>query len=200
MQPSHHHKSRIGVVIIGRNEGERLRACLESVCCRQTNVVYVDSGSEDESLSLASSFGAKIVELDTSVPFSAARARNAGFHELLDRSPTTQYVMFVDGDCQVASGWLETAEQALAADSELAVVFGRRRERFANASIYNRLCDIEWNSPIGEALSCGGDSVVRAESFEQVNGFNPMVVAGEEPELCFRLRQRFCFVDREKLQ
>jgi len=41
---------KIGVVVIGRNEGERLKRCLQSVRGRAACVVYVDSGSTDDSL------------------------------------------------------------------------------------------------------------------------------------------------------
>jgi glycosyltransferase involved in cell wall biosynthesis len=70
---------RTGLVAIGRNEGERLRRCLISAQGVYDHVVYVDSGSSDDSVALAESFGAVVVVLDTARPFTAARARNAGF-------------------------------------------------------------------------------------------------------------------------
>jgi hypothetical protein len=99
-------------------------------------------------------------------------------------------VQFVDGDCTLADGWLEHAVETLERQSDVAVVCGRRREIAPNASIYNLLCDVEWDTPIGDASSCGGDALMRIDALEQVGGFNPAVVAGEEPELCFRLRER----------
>ena len=58
--------STIGVVVIGRNEGERLRRCLESLGPHLAATVYVDSGSADGSVALARSLGAETVELDES--------------------------------------------------------------------------------------------------------------------------------------
>ena len=75
--------TRVGAVAIGRNEGERLRRCLTSLLQQIARVVYVDSGSRDDSVAVAQSLGVKVVVLDTSAPFSAARARNAGFDALL---------------------------------------------------------------------------------------------------------------------
>lgn len=180
----------LGVIAIGRNEGERLRRCLASVVGRDALVVYVDSNSTDASVSLARQMGAEVVELDMSLPFSAARARNAGFERLARVAPEARLVQFIDGDCEVAGDWLEKARRALAARPELAVVCGRRRERHPENSIYNRLADIEWNTPVGDARSCGGDAMMRAEAFRQVGGYNPAVIAGEEPEMCVRLRQK----------
>lgn len=180
---------QVGLVAIGRNEGDRLGQCLRSAIGKAACVVYVDSGSTDGSLELARSIGADIVELDLSTPFTAARARNEGFARLLQVLPDIEFVQFVDGDCEVVDGWIDRAQQELTAKPDVAVVCGRRRERFPNATAYNKLCDIEWNTPIGEAKACGGDSMMRVAAFQQAGGFNPALIAGEEPELCVRLRQ-----------
>ncbi|KAB8334039.1 glycosyltransferase [Scytonema tolypothrichoides VB-61278] len=179
----------IGVVVIGRNEGNRLEACLLSVIGEGKSVVYVDSGSTDGSVALARSLGVHVIELDLSIPFTAARARNTGFEYLLQIQPELEFVQFVDGDCRVVEGWLERAVDELVAKPDVVVVCGRRREEFPTNSIYNRLCDIEWNTPIGEAKACGGDSMMRVIAFKKLGGFNPTLIAGEEPELCVRLRQ-----------
>lgn len=179
---------RIGVVLIGRNEGDRLVAALKSVGIGPNAVVYVDSGSTDDSVAAAEGAGAAVVRLDLTKPFTAARARNAGFANLLARDPAIKLVQFVDGDCELASGWLSVAAAFLAANPKIAVVCGRRRERYPERSIYNKICDIEWDTPVGEAQECGGDFLVRVEAFKQVAGFSESMIAGEEPELCARLR------------
>lgn len=180
----------VGIVVIGRNEGERLRKSLLSVLKSPVSVVYVDSGSSDDSVAMARSMGISVVELDMSIPFTAARARNNGREHLLKDRPDLAYVQFLDGDCEVAQGWLETAAKALEENSEVAVVCGRRRERFPDKTIYNKLCDMEWDTPVGELTACGGDSMMRLESLDEVGGFNPNLIAGEEPELCFRIRAK----------
>lgn len=180
---------KVGVVAIGRNEGERLKRCLQSLqgCA---DIVYVDSGSTDGSVSFAESVGAHVQELDLSQPFTAARARNRGFRRLLEVNPALEYVMFVDGDCQVRDSWLPAALPRLAENDRLAVVCGRRRELYPERTLYNFLCDVEWDTPIGEAGACGGDALYKVKVFEQVGGFNDGFIAGEEPELCFRIRQQ----------
>lgn len=180
----------LGVVIIGRNEGERLRRCLASLQQEGALLVYVDSGSTDGSVALARDMGAHVVELDKERPFTAARARNAGLARLRELGPRAELVQFVDGDCEVAAGWIATAQAALVANPKVAVVCGRRRERAPEASIYNRLCDIEWNTPVGPAQACGGDALMRVAPLAEVGGYDGELIAGEEPDLCFRLRQR----------
>lgn len=186
----------IGIVVIGRNEGERLRRCLASVQGAGRAIVYVDSGSTDDSVVSARTAGAMVVELPVDEPFTAARARNAGFEAVLDARPQLEAVQFVDGDCEIAGGWLERAAARLAAEPALAVVCGRRRELRPEQSVYNRLCDIEWDTPIGSADACGGDALVRVRAFREVGGFDPLLIAGEEPELCLRLRRRGWVVER----
>lgn len=178
----------IGVVVIGRNEGQRLERCLASVFGAADAVVYVDSGSTDGSVQLARDRGVQVLALDMTRPFTAARARNEGFACLQRALPDVRYVQFVDGDCEVVGGWLDTAQAFLAAHPEVAVVCGRRRERFPQRSVYNLLCDLEWDTPVGEAKACGGDALMRADAFAAVSGFRPGLIAGEEPELCVRLR------------
>ncbi|MGV8919504.1 MAG: glycosyltransferase family 2 protein [Pseudomonas sp.] len=178
----------IGIVVIGRNEGPRLERCLTSLAGAADKVVYVDSGSTDDSVQMAQRLGVEVLELNLAIPFTAARARNEGFVCLQRLLPLMRYVQFVDGDCEVAAGWLPKAQAFLDAQPKVAVVCGRRRERFPQRSVYNLLCDLEWDTPIGEAKACGGDALMRADAFAAASGFRPDLIAGEEPELCVRLR------------
>jgi cellulose synthase/poly-beta-1,6-N-acetylglucosamine synthase-like glycosyltransferase len=180
----------VGVVAIGRNEGERLERCLASLAGSADYLAYVDSGSSDGSVAMARARGVEVIELDMHQPFTAARARNAGLARLLQLCPDLRYVFFVDGDCEVVHGWIGEAVGFLESHPDVAVVCGRRRERHPERSIYNLLCDIEWDSaPAGETGACGGDAVIRVEAFRAVEGFRPDLICGEEPELCARLRK-----------
>lgn len=175
----------VDAVVIGRNEGARLIACLESLQGQVRQVVYVDSGSTDGSAKAAAALGARVVQLDMTQPFTAARARNAGLAVL--EAPA--FVQFVDGDCVVQPGWMAAALNAMAAHPQAVVICGRRRERQPEASVYNRLCDREWDTPVGEAQACGGDALMRFAAVQAVGGYDPSLIAGEEPDLCLRLRR-----------
>jgi GT2 family glycosyltransferase len=178
---------RIGYVVIGRNEGERLKACLRAIQ-PGSDVVYVDSGSTDGSPAFAESLGFSTVQLDTTCGFTAARARNAGLEAL--RGSGVDYVQMIDGDCELDPGWVDAALNAFAAEPDLAIVFGRRRERFPDHSVYNRLCDDEWDVPVGYARACGGDALFLAGPLIEAGGYNSDIIAGEEPDLSLRLRQK----------
>lgn len=178
----------IGFVVIGRNEGERLVRALDALPTPSDRIVYVDSGSTDGSIELALARGVRLVKLDISHPFTAGRARNEGFEALLAAHPELEFVQFIDGDCELDPTWLSTASAFLQSHPEVAVVCGRRRERFPEKSVYNRICDREWNTAVGEAEACGGDAMMRVSAFVEADGFTDALIAGEEPELCNRLR------------
>lgn len=177
------------VIAIGRNEGGRLVACLESIAGLASAVIYVDSGSTDDSVRNARRLGAEVVSLDMSVPFTAARARNAGLERLANLSPRPRYVMMVDGDCAVHADWLPHARNFLETHPEAGGVCGRRRERHPDASIYNRLCDQEWDTRIGKTRACGGDVMWRMLAIDAIKGYDPTIIAGEDEEICIRMRR-----------
>lgn len=186
----------IGVIIIGRNEGGRLKRCLGSVQVEASCIVYVDSASSDGSVAYARSIGVDVVELDMSIPFSAGRARNEGFSLILKKFPDLKYVQFIDGDCELSKGWLSQGIAFMEKQERCAIVAGRRKEKYPEKSIYNYLCDVEWNTAIGETSACGGDFMVRTDAFQQVGGFNASVIAGEEPELCYRMQKKMWTIYR----
>jgi GT2 family glycosyltransferase len=184
----------IAIVVIGRNEGERLKACLRAAGCSSfkgaRTVVYADSGSTDGSAEYARSVGCRVVQLDPARPFSAARARNEGFDCAMTLAPDAAFVQFVDGDCELEEGWLERGAAALNERSDVGLVRGHLREMRPEASVYNRMCDLEWQQTPGEIAACGGIFMARAAAFRAAGGFRPEVIAAEDDELCVRVRMR----------
>lgn len=180
---------RCAVILIGRNEGNRLASALSALDGYAGQVIYVDSDSSDGSVELAKQRGAEVVELDPSTPLSASRGRNAGFNRAIEIDPELAFIHFVDGDCEMAAGWIELALQAMDKDETLAVVCGRLRERRPEVNLYHRLLDQEWETPPGEVLSSGGIAMMRVAVLQKVGLFNPSLKAGEEPELCMRIRE-----------
>src|SRR5262245_56163451 len=173
------HAVKFGAVAIGRNEGDRLRQCLRSLSAAAA-IVYVDSGSTDGSAQWARDQGAQVIDLDLNIPFTAARARNVGFRRVRECAPDLAYVQFVDGDCELITDWPRRALSFLESNGDVGAAGGRRRERYPERSIYNWLCDVEWDGPPGETRACGGDVMIRAHALEAVGGFRDDLIAGEE--------------------
>ena len=180
---------RTAAIVIGRNEGERLKRCLLSLMDQISYIVYVDSGSTDGSQEFALGLGVNVVTIDQSEIFTAALARNRGFKFLTENGIRTDYVQFIDGDCELQQNWLDDGIKFLDENPDVAVVCGRRRERAPEHTLYNWLTDREWDTPIGYCKSCGGDALMRFTAFEDIQGYNSSLIAGEEPELCVRLRK-----------
>ena len=176
----------VSVVIIGRNEGERLRVCLESVRAADWSGVrhdiwYVDSRSSDNSVALAQAAGAQVMVLEDAAP-CAAKARNLGW-----QAAAGTFILFLDGDTVLAPGFVRAALAALQ-DARLCAAWGHRRESHPTQSVYTRVLDLDWVYPTGRSLYFGGDVLIRRCALEQVQGFDPTLKAGEEPEMCARLR------------
>lgn len=179
---------QVAVIAIGRNEGERLKTCLRSLP-GDSRRIYVDSGSTDGSVAFARDMGVEVLELPPGTRFTAALARNTGL-AALSGDPTVRFVQMVDGDCELDQAWLPRGVEALEADPQLGVVFGRVKERHPDASIYNALCDHEWDVPLGDAKACGGNALFRCAALGEAGGYAEDLIAGEEPELCLRMRAR----------
>lgn len=189
-----HHQPRLGIVVIGRNEGERLRSALQSARQEATTgigriVLYVDSGSTDGSLEVASSMGIPSHSLDPAQPFSAARARLEGAEQLIAQAPDLEFIQFLDGDCRLNGSWPQTAVHYLQRQPGAGVVCGKLEEEAPELSVFNRLNAIQWRGePLGDVESCGGTLLIRARVYGDAGGFNPLLLTGEEADLCARVR------------
>jgi len=177
----------LGIVIIGKNEGTRLGECLKAAQKgSDAALVYVDSGSTDESVALAKKAGVDVIEPEA--PHSAAKGRNRGFDFLVNKHPEIKLFQFVDGDCELFDEWVEVAKNYLDGHPDITAVCGRVIEKHPAGSLYNKLCGMEWDTRVGEILACGGIFMVRTGLFKKIKGFNETVVAGEEAEMFGRLR------------
>ena len=180
----------VGVVLIGRNEGERILRAVDALGTPRPPVLYVDSGSTDGSPDAVEARGVRVHRLDPARPFSAARARNEGLEVLLEDDPGLAFVQFVDGDCELAPGWLEEARATLRARAKVAMVAGILTERDPDLSPYARVMGVEWELPgLGDVEAVGGIALARVEAVRAVGGYDANLIAGEEYDLTLRLRR-----------
>jgi glycosyltransferase involved in cell wall biosynthesis len=178
----------LSVVVIGRNEGQRLARCLESIARVETvavrEVIYVDSASTDGSAELASRYGALSIKVHSERP-TAALGRNAGWQRA-----ESDLILFLDGDTILHPYFPRVACDALSGDESIAAVWGHRREIHPERTFFNRVLDLDWVYSPGITEFCGGDVLVRRAALEETGGFDEALIAGEEPELCRRIRAR----------
>ncbi|TVP70738.1 MAG: glycosyltransferase [Rhodobacteraceae bacterium] len=174
------------VVVIGRNEGLRLGAALRAAKGLARRVIYVDSGSRDDSVTQARALGITVCALDPVRPFTAARARNEGFAALgPDRA---EFVHFVDGDCILQPDWPAQALDFMREHPQAGLVFGRQFEARPDASVYNFLTDWEWDKPAGRDALSAGCVLVRTTAMVELGGYDEALIAGEDDDFCLRLQ------------
>jgi cellulose synthase/poly-beta-1,6-N-acetylglucosamine synthase-like glycosyltransferase len=176
----------VAVVVIGRNEGDGLLRCLQSVAevvhgPSALDIVYVDSDSSDDSVDLVRRIGIRAIALPPG-PTTAARGRNAGW-----KTTEGELVLFLDGDTILHPEFISRAMKEFA-DPKVAVVWGHRREIAARGTVYNRVLDLDWICKPGLTEFCGGDALIRRDVLAAVGGYDEQLIAGEEPEMCRRMR------------
>lgn len=182
-------RNQVAAVVIGRNESRRLSVTLPAIMAQVDRIIYVDSGSTDNSVTIAQNLGITVHNLDPNTPFSAARARKEGFEQLAKDGEIPEFVQFMDGDTRFLPDWITAGKAELQAHEHLGLVTGVQSEEFPDASVYNGLCDFEWHRDLGDIQTCGGNMMVRSSAYMEAGAFNPTVIAAEDDEMCIRLRK-----------
>lgn len=186
---------KLGIVIIGINVEKVLPRCIESVLNSdypqsKIEMIYVDGGSKDKSVEVANKYSAlKIIELNNMHP-TPGSGRNAGWKVL-----NTPFVQFLDADTELDSNWLRSALPYLFND-EIAAVCGHRRECNPDKNYYHMIGDMEWNYETGKCRYFGGDVLIKKKVLASTGGFDQNLIAGEDPELSYRIRQANQFILR----
>ena len=188
--PESHNPARLGIVLIGRNEGQRILRAIASLPDPRPPVVFVDSGSSDGSPEAVEALGVPVHRLDPARPFSAARARNEGLEALIEQQPLLEFVQFIDGDCALGPDWLSEARAAMEARPRLGMVAGILVELDPDLSPFARVMGVEWELPgLGEVEAVGGIALARVQAVQAAGGFDADLIAGEEFDLALRMRK-----------
>jgi glycosyltransferase involved in cell wall biosynthesis len=176
----------VDCIIIGVNSSTTLGRCIESIL--QSNypldliqIYYVDGGSTDNSLPIAKGYPeVDVIELHPQYP-TPGMGRNAGW-----KKGSAPLVQFLDSDTILHPDWLSSAVQAM--KDNVGAVRGNREEIHPEASIFNMIANLEWNAPPGECEAFGGDVMIRRSLLQETQGYDEILVGGEDPELSQRLR------------
>ncbi len=114
-------KIKITVAIIAKNEEKKIAKCLESVRWAD-EVVVVDGFSQDKTVEIANSYGAKVIQHKFTGSF--ADERNVGMD-----SARNDWVLHIDADDVVTEVFRVKLELALAGNEDM-VVYKFRRKNF----------------------------------------------------------------------
>ncbi len=186
----------ISVIIIGVNVEKHIENCVTSVMKTdypndKIEIIYVDGGSNDNSVKIAKSFTyVKTIELNDHHP-TPGKGRNNGY-----KAAKSELIQFLDADTVIHPKWFKTAVPYI--KNNIAAVRGKRIEKYPRKNNYHLIGDIEWHISSGQysdtftegpCRSFGGDVLMLKQILESVDGFDETLIAGEDPDLSYRIRQ-----------
>ena len=176
----------ISAIVIGKNEGARLDACMSSIRSAMGvlahEIIYVDSRSSDDSVERAKAHGARCYVLGAQKT-TAGLGRYVGTQEAKG-----EYLLFLDGDMQLQKGFCEKAMMAMAQRSYDGCTGIRKDIYLKNGEIVGENdnyfgCRAERIVP-----EFGGALFIKKEALEKAGGWSPDTIACEEAELHARLK------------
>jgi len=164
----------LSVVIPTLNEEEGIAACLESVftACSDIpgfEVIIVDSNSDDGTVDVAQEYPVTVLRLSPDERITPGAARYVG-----SAAACGDYILFVDGDMEIADDWLADARRFLSKNETVAGVGGYLNETDTDA--------------VKTVKTLNGVMLYDAEILAQSGGFDPDLYGYEDIELSFRLR------------
>ena len=180
----------ISVIVIGKNEGERLVACLKSIQTALSalahEVVYVDSCSTDQSLQTAKALGARCFLL-------AERKTTAGLGRFVGaKEARGEYLLFLDGDMQLQPGFAEKALMAIAAKGYDGVCGIREDVYLRGGEVVCRNDNYFGCTQERLAPGFGGALMITRDALDACGGWATDTIACEEAELYARLKAIGC--------
>lgn len=191
----------LSFIVIGRNEGWKLRRCLESVqhCIRQngyvrSEVLYVDSKSTDSSLDVAASFpGVRAFQVTGAQ--NAAIARNIGAAE-----SSGDVLFFIDGDMEIQADFLPLVYSEEAGLTHPFVSGNWINVHYASFDTETPLARMEKTGMRKDKyqFTVGGLFLIERSVWFDAGGMRTKYRRSQDWELAFRLAAKGVFLLRKK--
>ena len=176
----------ISAIVIGKNEGERLTCCIDSIHAAlgvlAHEIIYVDSRSTDDSLQRAKACGARCFVL-AAQKTTAGLGRHVGAKEARG-----EYLLFLDGDMQLQKGFCEKAMMAMAQRGYDGCTGIRKDIYLRNGEVAGENDNYFGCTAERIAPEFGGALFIKKEALEKAGGWSPDTIACEEAELHARLK------------
>ena len=183
----------VSIIVIGRNEAQRIEKCLRSVFAslpsrEDCEVIYVDSASEDDTVAIASRFPIRILQLRNSWKLSPSAGRYIGYQHARGK-----YLLFVDGDSLLFKRWLINACAFLDNNPTCGGVAGIMHQAYLSRkgnciAVAKNYFSQRPSEPVRQAVSLSGIAMYRRDAMEKAGTFNPFLTTGEECELALRIQ------------
>lgn len=178
----------VSFVIPARNEVDYIDRCLDAIRNMKApdmkvEIIVVDNGSKDNTVHIASAYGALVVTKDNG---TIGSLRNFGA-----KLSSGNFIAFLDADCIVPEDWLTRALAFFAKDNKKIIGFRMIIPPDANwvaqcwdalFSKRNVTSEVEWLP--------SGNMIMARDAFFSIEGFDEGLETNEDYDLCFRLGKR----------
>jgi GT2 family glycosyltransferase len=172
------------IIIPVLNNPQGLRRCIEALRGQGIafELIVVDNGSTDETCAVAELHADRVL-ICPKLTIGALRNQGA-------QVAKGQILVFTDSDQRPAEGWLASGLEALARE-ESAGMLGARYHTPEGSSWVAKTWDLQrrYSDVPGDiGWLQGGNLFVKRAAFERVGGFRTDLVASEDVDLSFRVR------------
>jgi glycosyltransferase involved in cell wall biosynthesis len=181
---------QLSVIIITKNEQEHIKNTLNSVILQLINiesseVILVDSCSNDNTIAIANEYPISIVQLRSEWIHTPSAGRFIGYTQCRGK-----YIMYLDGDCSLESGFLEAAINIFENNIEIAAISGKRSEiYYEHGKCIGTMDDVNGIPLVaGFIEKTAGPAIFRKSAMDKAGSFNPFLFSEEEAELSYRLK------------
>lgn len=176
----------VSIVIIGRNEELGIHKCLEAAVTAASRIggaemIYIDSHSTDNTVSIAKEYGFTAIPLSPDVRLSPSAGRFWGTQQAQG-----EFVLFLDADTLIHPDFLPVALARFDANVAIGGVNGfiddfneAGEQVFDIDERFDCVTDVKWLR--------GPACLYRRKALLEVGSFNPELATEEEAELGLRL-------------
>lgn len=176
----------VAVVVPARNESAFIDKCLAALIAQSypsnlLSVTVVDNESIDDTHAIATARGIRVVSIGNVL---VGEVRNFGA-----RLSHSDVIAFVDADCVVGCDWVRAAVDALR-DPVVGAVGGDCLSNSAGTWVETAWKDTSPSQAARVSALPGASMAFRRTTFESVGGFNGNLSAGEDDDICARVRSQ----------
>ena len=182
----------LSVIVIGKNESKNLAVMVSSLDRLRhigdidTEFIYVDSASSDDSAEVASSFFDQVFVLESSPDLCAAAGRNIG-----TINACKKWVLYLDGDMELCDEFIEELHQMINSTETKRGFMGLYEHVYSDGSVrsdgYGSRNNYDYQDETF-VRHFGGAVLLPRALVLQAGNYNPGVFSNEEIDLHTRIR------------
>lgn len=177
----------LSIIIPAHNEAEFIQELLESInrhISIKKEIIVVDNGSTDSTLTIIEKFNCIIVKMDRKV--FPSKARNVGVSK-----SSGKYLVFLDADVIVTAQWASELQKLIDNTANL----GKNFITGASCSVSQSPSWLEkyWFEPLSKnekSYINGANIITTKDTYDSINGFDELLETGEDVDFSVRAKEK----------